>query len=78
METLTVAIARMTRQRNTPNGGPRYAVLTANGVRFNSAPDAADSYGWVADQLAGKRVTLTLDSRQRVIGIDPVASSAAS
>lgn len=69
-------ITTMIRLLSTRSGGPRYRLTVttpANNVgTFDTAPDTADSFGWVDYQLIGQEVTLTLDPQARIIGIDPI------
>lgn len=72
MRTMTATIDSMTRLTNTTNGGPRYRLTIDYGHQFDTAPDTADSFGWVPDRLTHRPVALTVDGRGRVIGIDTI------
>lgn len=68
----TITITKMQRLTNSRNGSPRYRLTTAAGLVFETAPDAAESYGWSPFALTDRPVTLDIDTRGRVYGINTV------
>lgn len=65
---ITTHLTAVTRLPSSANGNPRYEVETTVGT-YRTAVDTGDAYALTAG-MAPRPVTLTLDRREQVVGID--------
>ena len=68
LQHITTHIVAVTRLRSSANGNPRYEVATPVGT-WPTAVDAGAAYALTAG-MAPRPVTLTLDARQQIIGVE--------
>ena len=65
---ITTHLTAVTRLPSSRNGNPRYEVETTVGT-YRTKPDAMHAYALTAG-MAPRPVTLTLDRREQIVGID--------